>query len=97
MTTNVVAAVIAVMVHVGAAMADAVDYRFIITDGYDPAYESTNTCSVKTSAAKSLTSGSLPFIAVTSFTLESRFRTWRESAGRAINATKYRHFSITFR
>ena len=78
-------------------LADEEDYQFIISNGYDPIFESTNNCSVKASDARSFTTGTLSFQLAVPFTLEARFRTWFESVGRALNTTKYRHFSISFR
>ena len=63
-----------------AALADT--YPYIITEGYDPAVASTNSCGVAVSAA-------------TSFT--TRYRTSDESSGSELDARKWRHFSVGFR
>ena len=63
-----------------AATADT--YPYIITEGYDPAVASTNSCGVAVSAA-------------TAFT--TRYRTFDESDGTELNARKWCHFSVGFR
>ena len=71
-------------------------YQFIITPGYDPAVYSTNTCSIVSSTASPLTTGTLSLPAAEPSSLEARFRTWLESLGTALKSTKFRHFIINF-
>ena len=82
-------------VLVSAVLADE-PYQFIITPGYDPAVYSTNTCSIVSSTATSLTTGTLSLPAAEPSSLEARFRTWLESLGTALKSTKFRHFKINF-
>ena len=75
-------------------VASADDYQFIVTPGYDPVVESTNTCSIVASTASSLTTGALSLPAAETSSLEARFRTWLESLGTRLKSTKFRQTII---
>ena len=86
-------AVVTAMALASAAFADD-PVPFIKTPGYDPAFYSTNTCSIVASAASSLKTGTLSLPAATPSAVEARYRTWLESPGTRLRSTKFRQTLI---
>ncbi len=71
-------------------------YQYIVTEGYDPVLYSTNTCSRKVSAGLAIDTGTLSLRACPSM-LDARFRTWRESDGKALKSTKFKSLRIIWK
>ncbi len=92
---KLIASITVAVAMASAAFADE-PYQYIITPGYDLALYSTNTCSVVSSTATTLMTGTLSLPAAEPSSLEARFRTWLESIGIALKSTPYRHFCLSF-
>ena len=86
-------ALLSVAVCLSMAAADD-DYRFIIDDS---SYPAANVCSSEVSEGIALETGTMFAIGESASAVDSRYRSFDVSQGRALNARKWRAISITFR
>ena len=86
-------AAMAVIAYLPLSAADD-DYRFIIDDS---SYPAANVCSSEVSEGIALETGTMFAIGESASAVDSRYRSFDVSQGRALNARKWRAISITFR
>ena len=82
-------AILAVVASMALTAAFADTATCIVTPGWDIGYASTNTCSSVASSPVAMETGTLSGHATAASVVEARYRTWFESEGIGLNATKF--------
>lgn len=91
--SHAVAAMAVIAAYLPLSAADD-DYRFIIDDS---SYPAANVCSSEVSEGIALETGTMFALGESASAVDSRYRSFDVSQGRALNARKWRAISITFR
>ena len=91
--SHAVAAMVVIAAYLPLSAADD-DYRFIIDDS---SYPAANVCSSEVSEGIALETGTMFALGESASAVDSRYRSFDVSQGRALNARKWRAISITFR